>query len=76
MERKVPKNNVSAMKQKLAEMENKLTWVSWEMFIFYAWHCEPEGDVPHHKRSRKYTESQHMIHGSSNPGQQFSLSLV
>jgi len=27
VERKVPKNNVSAMKQKLAEMENKLTWI-------------------------------------------------
>ena len=34
VERKVPKNNVSAMKQKLAEMENKLTWVSWEMYMF------------------------------------------
>ena len=34
VERKVPKNNVSAMKHKLAEMENKLTWVSWEMYMF------------------------------------------
>ena len=69
VERKVPKNNVSAMKQKLAEMENKLTWVSWGMFILYVWHCEPEGDVPHHKRSWKKTELQHMIRGSCNPGQ-------